>query len=77
MSLLAEIPVELSAMVGAARLPIGELVKLGRGAVIPLGVAPESFVALQAGGQPVAAGELAVSGDRVTITITQLLSARG
>lgn len=77
MSLLAEIPVELSAMIGVTRLPIGEMVKLGRGAVVPLGVVPESQVAISAGGQTIATGELSVTGDRVSVTITALLAEQG
>jgi len=77
MSLLAGIPVELSAMIGVARIPIGEIVKLGRGAVIPLGESPDAQVALHAGGQAIAAGDLGVSGEQILVTITHLLREQG
>lgn len=70
---LSDIPVELSAMIGTARLPLGELTRLGRGAVVSLGVSPDSEVALHAGGQPVATGELSIEGERIAITVRQLL----
>jgi len=70
---LSNIPVDLSAMIGTARMPLGELVKLGRGAVIPLGVTPDDHVALYAAGQALAVGELTVTGDRIAVTITHLL----
>lgn len=77
MTFLNDIPVELSAIVGDARLPLGDLVKLGRGAVVALGVPPESAVALEAAGRPVALGDVTVEGDRVSVTLTHLLRDPG
>lgn len=77
MALLADIPVELMALVGTTRLPLGELAKLGRGAIIALGVSPDAQVTLHAGGRAVAAGDLVVTGDIVTVTVTALVQEQG
>lgn len=67
--------VELSVVLGKTSLPIHQLLKMGRGAVIELGTKQADEIWVLANNVPIARGEIIVQGERVAVSITSVLSA--
>ena len=56
-------------------LPIHQLLKMGRGAVIELGTKQDEEIWVLANNVPIARGEIIVQGERVAVSITSVVSA--
>lgn len=67
--------VELSVVLGKSSMPIHQLLKMGRGAVIELGTKQDEEIWVLANNVPIARGEIIVQGERVAVSITSVLSA--
>jgi len=65
-----QVKVELSVVLGRATMPIHQLLKMGRGAVIELDASVEDHAWIYANNQLIARGEVVVVGDNVAISIT-------
>ena len=76
-SFLRDVPMTITAQLGHAVLPIGEILKLGPGSVVELDEAVQSPVQLTVRGVPFALGEVVVVEDRFAIRIRQLLPPKG
>ena len=69
--------VELSVVLGRTNLPIHQLLKMGRGAVIELDANAEDEVWVLANNVPIARGQITVSGEKIAISITSTIAAFG
>ena len=67
--------VELSVVLGKTTLPIHQLLKMGRGAVIELGTKQDEEIWILANNVPIARGEIVVKGERVAVSITSIVSS--
>ena len=67
--------VELSVVLGKTTLPIHQLLKMGRGAVIELATRQDEEIWVLANNVPIARGEIIVQGERVAVSITSVVSA--
>lgn len=67
--------VELSVVLGKTTLPIHQLLKMGRGAVIELGTRQDEEIWVLANNVPIARGQIVVQGERVAVSITSVLTA--
>ncbi len=67
--------VELSVVLGRTNLPIHQLLKMGRGAVIELDANAEDEVWVLANNIPIARGQITVSGEKIAISITTTVRA--
>lgn len=65
------IEVELTVILGRCRLPMHQLLKMGRGAIIPLGTGEREEVWILANNHPIARGEIVIDGDRLTVVVTE------
>ncbi|MDZ4318669.1 MAG: FliM/FliN family flagellar motor switch protein [Phenylobacterium sp.] len=63
--------VEISVVLGRASLPMQQLLRMGRGAVIPLDATVNEEVWILANNHPVARGEIQISDDRIAIQVTR------
>ncbi len=63
--------VELSVLLGRSKMPMQQLLRMGRGAVIPLDTKETDLLWILANGHPVARGEITIQGDRLCITVTE------
>lgn len=70
MSQVGAVNVEISVVLGRSTLPMAQLLRMGRGAVIPLDASANDEVWVLANNHPVARGEIQISDDRITIAIT-------
>ena len=73
MSALAGVRVQLSVVLGSARLPIRQVLKMGRGTTIPLDCGSDDPSELHVNDVPVARGRIEVNGDRLSFELTELL----
>jgi flagellar motor switch protein FliN/FliY len=65
------VKVELSVLLGRSALPMHQLLRMGRGAVIPLDTTEGAELWILANNHPIARGEATIRGDRLCITITR------
>ena len=70
----AEVSIEISVEIGRVTMPIGELLKLGEGAVVELNRAVSEPVDVMAQGVRIASGEVVVVDDRFAVRITEIVS---
>ena len=73
MSSLNSVKVEISVVLGKAVLPMQQLLRMGRGAVIELDAKQSDEVWVLANNRPIARGEIVVQGDKVGVSITDIL----
>lgn len=65
------VTVEISVILGKSKMPINQLLKMGRGAVIELDSTVDDLVYVFANNRVIAKGEVMVSGENVAVTITE------
>jgi len=68
------VKVEISVVLGRSVIPMHQLLRMGRGAVIELDSAQDDPVTVLANERPVAKGEIVIHGDKIGVSITQLLT---
>ena len=73
---LNSVKVEISVVLGRSVIPIHQLLRMGRGAVIDLNSHQDEPVMVLANNRPVAKGEILIEGDRITVAITEILKGR-
>jgi len=73
LSSLNSVKVEISVVLGKAVLPMQQLLRMGRGAVIELDASQSDQVWVLANNRPIARGEIVVQGEKVGVSITDVL----
>ncbi len=73
MSVLDEIQVDVSIVLGSAQLPIRQILKMGRGAMIPLDCGHEDPTLVYVNGELVAKGRVLVSGDQMSLEVNEIV----
>jgi flagellar motor switch protein FliN/FliY len=71
LSQVAAVNVEISVVLGRCLLPMQQLLRMGRGAVIPLDARENDEVWILANNHPVARGEIQIQDDKITICVTR------
>lgn len=77
MSTLNGVKVEISVVLGKAALPMQQLLRMGRGAVIELDAKQTDEVWILANNKPIARGEIVVQGEKIGVSITNVLKSNG
>jgi flagellar motor switch protein FliN/FliY len=73
MSVLKDIPIEMSIVLGSTDLPIRQVLKLSRGAMIPLDSDHNAPSAVYVNNKLVAEGKILVDGDQMSLEITNVI----
>ena len=76
MSAVEAIQVELEIVLGSAKLPIRQILKMSRGAMIPLGQSQEDPTRVYVNNQLVAKGKVIVEGDQMSLEITEVVKKK-
>lgn len=71
LSQVEAVNVEISVVLGRSVLPMAQLLRMGRGAVIPLDARENDEVWILANNHPVARGEIHISDEKIAITVTR------
>lgn len=75
MSSLDSVKVEIAVVLGQSVIPIHQLLRMGRGAVIELSSHQDEPVMVLANNQPVAKGEILIEGDKIAVVISEILKS--
>src|SRR5438270_12752876 len=67
---VSEVNVEVSVVLGRSQLPMQQLLRMGRGAVIPLDAKATDEVWILVNNHPVARGEIQINEDKICIAVT-------
>jgi len=67
------VKVEISVVLGASTIPMHQLLRMGRGAVIELDAKQDDPVTIMANNKPVAKGEIVIHGDKIGVSIIDIL----
>ena len=67
---VGSVNVEISIVLGRCALPMQQLLRMGRGAVIPLDARESDEVWILANNHPVARGEIQINEDKICIAVT-------
>ena len=71
MSQVKSVEVEISVVLGRCVLPMQQLLRMGRGAVIPLDTAVNDEVWILANNHPIARGEIQINDEKISIAVTR------
>ena len=73
MPVIDSVPVEIAVVLGTTTMPIHQLLRMGRGAVIELETTEEDDVLILANGLPVAMGSVSVNGNRIAVEVSTMI----
>jgi flagellar motor switch protein FliN/FliY len=69
------VKVEISVVLGRSVIPMHQLLRMGRGAVIELDSHQDDPVTILANDKPVAKGEIQIQGDKIAVSVVDLLKS--
>jgi len=70
---IESVKVEISVVLGRSVIPMHQLLRMGRGAVIELNSKQDDAVLVLANDRPVARGDIIIQGDKIAVSVTELL----
>lgn len=70
MAAVEQVDIELSFVIGEARMPLAAALALGRGAVIALGRDAAKPISVLANGRKIADGRVKLVGDRIAVEVS-------
>jgi flagellar motor switch protein FliN/FliY len=70
-----DVPVQVSAVLGRARMDVGELLKLGPGAVLELDRKVGEAIDIYVNNRLIARGEVVLVEDKLGVTMTEIIKA--
>ena len=73
MPTLDKVSVNIAVVLGATSMPVHQVLRLGRGAIIELDSSEDDDVRILANNMPVATGTVVVSGNRIAIEVKEML----
>ena len=72
---LDNVKVEISVVLGRSVIPMHQLLRMGRGAVIELDTHQDDPVTILANDKPVAKGEIQIQGDKIGVSVVELIQS--
>ena len=73
MSTFDKVAVDITVVLGTTSMPVHQVLRLGRGAIIELDASEDDAVNVLANSLPVAKGTVAVNGNRIAVNVNELL----
>ena len=70
---LANVSLDIQVVLGTTTMPVHQVLRLGRGAIIELESSEDDEVEILANNFPVAKGTVVVSGNRIAVEVKELL----
>ena len=70
---LDKVSIDIAVVLGTSAMPIHQVLRLGRGAIIELDASEEDEVSILANNLPVAKGTVIVSGNKIAVEVKQIL----
>ena len=75
MATLDKVAVDITVVIGTTSMPVHQVLRLGRGAIIELDASETDAVSILANNLPVAKGTVVVNGNRIAVNVAELLPA--
>ena len=72
MAKLDDVAVDIAVVLGTTSMPVHQVLRLGRGAIIELDASEDDDVHILANNLPVARGPVVVSGNRIAVEVKRL-----
>ena len=72
MAVLEKVSLDISVVLGTASMPVHQVLRLGRGAIIELDASEDDEVSILANNFPVAKGTVVVNGNRIAVEVKEL-----
>ncbi|MGN6460086.1 MAG: FliM/FliN family flagellar motor switch protein [Pseudolabrys sp.] len=73
MSTLNHVSLDITVVLGTTSMPIHQVLRLGRGAIIELDSTEDDAVKILANDMPVAKGTVVVNGNKIAVEVAELL----
>ena len=73
MATIDKVPLDIAVVLGTTSMPVHQVLRLGRGAIIELDASEDDEVQILANNFPVAKGAVIVSGNRIATEVRDLL----
>ena len=73
MATIDQVSLDIQVVLGSTDMPVHQVLRLGRGAIIELDATEDDDVHILANNFPVARGTVVVSGNRIAVEIKELL----
>ena len=73
MATLDKVTLDISVVLGRCRIPVHQMLRMGRGAVIELDTSEYDLVEIQANALTVARGKVVVQANRIAIEVIELV----
>jgi flagellar motor switch protein FliN len=70
---LEKVSLDIQVVLGTTTMPVHQVLRLGRGAIIELEASEDDEVEIMANNFPVATGTVVVSGNRIAVEVKELL----
>jgi flagellar motor switch protein FliN len=70
---LDDVAVDIAVVLGTTSMPVHQVLRLGRGAIIELDASEDDDVHILANNLPVARGTVVVSGNRIAVEVKRLM----
>jgi flagellar motor switch protein FliN/FliY len=73
MATIDKVSLDITVVLGTTAMPVHQVLRLGRGAIIELDASEDDEVHILANNLPVAKGAVVVSGNRIAVEVKQVL----
>jgi flagellar motor switch protein FliN/FliY len=73
MKTLESVSLDITVVLGTTAMPVHQVLRLGRGAIIELDTSERDDVKILANDLPVAKGAVVVNGNKIAVEVTELL----
>ena len=73
MGVLENVSLDISVVLGTTWMPVHQVLRLGRGAIIELEAAEDDEVKILANNMPIASGVVVVNGNRIAVEVKEML----
>ena len=73
MATIDKVPLDITVVLGTTEMPVHQVLRLGRGAIIELDASEDDPVKILANNLPVAKGTVVVNGNKIAVEVAELL----
>ena len=74
MATIENVSLDIAVVLGTTSMPVHQVLRLGRGAIIELDSAEDEVVEILANNLPIARGTVVVNGNRIAIEVKEMIS---
>ena len=74
MATIENVSLDIAVVLGTTSMPVHQVLRLGRGAIIELDTAEDEEVEILANNLPIARGTVVVNGNRIAIEVKEMIS---